>query len=113
MDWTTILVSLGGFAGIATIIEIMRDWRNKKKKSTVDVQNDQIDLGSKFIKMASELGDMISNGNKDVLDGMRNLRSDVNGIKNEMTNIVSYLNGDYQNFKHKKEDEEKDEEHNE
>ena len=96
-------MSLGGFAGIAAIAEIMRDWRNKKKKSTVDVQNDQIDLGAKFVKMASELGDMISTGNKDVLDGVNNLRD-------EVSNIVSYLNGGYQEFKHKQEVKENDNE---
>ena len=97
IDWTSIIISLGGCAGFVAVIELVRDWKDKKKKNTVEVQDSQIDLGSKFVKMASELGDMISTGNKDVLDGVNNLRD-------EVSNIVSYLNGGYQDFLHKKEE---------
>ena len=87
----------------------IRFWRQNKKlkenevkKDDVATQREVMNLGDDYLKKVMELSEMnykqsLKNGkdNEDIINK-------VDSIAAEQRNIVSYLNGDYQNFLNKK-----------
>lgn len=126
IDWTQIILAIIGLmtSGSLTTIAILK---YTKKKEYIAVKSDdnkeqaeRIDLGDKYVTemltMIEKLQDaqdkyMHSNAldnseRKITLDAINSkvveIHDDLVGVKDEVTNIVQYLNGGYQNYLHHK-----------
>ena len=126
IDWTQIILAVIGImsSGSLTTIAILK---YTKKKENIAVKSDdnkeqaeRIDLGDKYVTqmltMIEKLQDaqdkyMHSNAldnseRKVTLDAINDkvvkIHDDLVGVKSEVTNIVQYLNGEYQNYLHRK-----------
>lgn len=127
IDWTQLILAVIGLisSGSITTLAILK---YTKKKENIAVKSDdnkeqaeRIDLGDKYVTqmltMIEKLQDaqdkyMHSNAldnseRKLTLDAINSkvyeIHNDLVGVKDEVTNIVQYLNGDYQNYLHKNE----------
>ena len=126
IDWTQLILAVIGImsSGSLTTIAILK---YTKKKENIAVKSDdnkeqaeRIDLGDKYVTqmltMIEKLQDaqdkyMHSNAldnseRKVTLDAINDkvvkIHDDLVGVKSEVTNIVQYLNGEYQNYLHRK-----------
>lgn len=126
IDWTQLILAVIGIlsSGSLTTIAILK---YTKKKEDISVKSDdnkeqaeRIDLGDKYVTqmltMIEKLQDAqdkymhanaLANSEKKLtLDAINNkvfeIHDDLVGVKDEVTNIVHYLNGGYQNYLHKK-----------
>jgi hypothetical protein len=122
IDWTQLILAVIGLisSGSITTLAILK---YTKKKENIAVKSDdnkeqaeRIDLGDKYVTqmltMIEKLQDaqdkyMHSNAldnseRKLTLDAISSkvveIHDDLVGVKDEVTNIVQYLNGDYQNY---------------
>jgi hypothetical protein len=122
IDWTQLILAVIGLisSGSITTLAILK---YTKKKENIAVKSDdnkeqaeRIDLGDKYVTqmltMIEKLQDaqdkyMHSNAldnseRKLTLDAINSkvveIHDDLVGVKDEVTNIVQYLNGDYQNY---------------
>lgn len=127
IDWTQLILAVIGLisSGSITTLAILK---YTKKKENIAVKSDdnkeqaeRIDLGDKYVTqmltMIEKLQDaqdkyMHSNAldnseRKLTLDAINSkvveIHDDLVGVKDEVTNIVQYLNGDYQNYLHRNE----------
>ena len=127
IDWTQLILAVIGLisSGSITTLAILK---YTKKKENIAVKSDdnkeqaeRIDLGDKYVTqmltMIEKLQDaqdkyMHSNAldnseRKLTLDAINSkvyeIHDDLVGVKDEVTNIVQYLNGDYQNYLRKNE----------
>jgi len=127
IDWTQLILAVIGLisSGSITTLAILK---YTKKKENIAVKSDdnkeqaeRIDLGDKYVTqmltMIEKLQDaqdkyMHSNAldnseRKLTLDAINSkvyeIHNDLVGVKDEVTNIVQYLNGDYQNYLRKNE----------
>jgi hypothetical protein len=127
IDWTQLILAVIGLisSGSITTLAILK---YTKKKENIAVKSDdnkeqaeRIDLGDKYVTqmltMIEKLQDaqdkyMHSNAldnseRKLTLDAINSkvyeIHNDLVGVKDEVTNIVQYLNGDYQNYLHRNE----------
>lgn len=122
IDWTQIILAMIGLlssGSLATLVVL----KYTKRKANIEVKSDdnkeqaeRIDLGDKYVTqmltMIEKLQDaqdkyMHSNAldnseRKLTLDAINSkvveIHDDLVGVKDEVTNIVQYLNGDYQNY---------------
>lgn len=126
IDWTQLILAVIGIlsSGSITTLAIIK---YTKKKENIAVKSDdnkeqaeRIDLGDKYVThiltMIEKLQDaqdkyMHSNAldnseRKLTLDAINSkvveIHDDLVGVKNEVTNIVQYLNGGYQDYLHHK-----------
>ena len=126
IDWTQLILAVIGIlsSGSITTLAIIK---YTKKKEDISVKSDdnkeqaeRIDLGDKYVTqmltMIEKLQDaqdkyMHSNAldnseRKVTLDAINDkvvkIHDDLVGVKSEVTNIVQYLNGEYQNYLHRK-----------
>ena len=109
LDLTQIAIGLLSTTTLGGMVLTIRFWRQNKKlkenevkKDDVATQREVMNLGDDYIKKVMELSEMnykqsLKNGkdNEDIINK-------VDSIAAEQRNIVSYLNGDYQNFLNKK-----------
>lgn len=126
IDWTQLILAVIGIlsSGSITTIAILK---YTKKKEGISVKSDdnkeqaeRIDLGDKYVTqmltMIEKLQDAqdkymhanaLDNSEKKLtLDAINNkvfeIHDDLVGVKDEVTNIVQYLNGGYQDYLHHK-----------
>lgn len=109
LDLTQIAIGLLSTTTLGGMVLTIRFWRQNKKlkenevkKDDVATQREVMNLGDDYLKKVMELSEMnykqsLKNGkdNEDIINK-------VDSIAAEQRNIVSYLNGDYQNFLNKK-----------
>lgn len=125
IDWTQIILAIIGLmtSGSITTLAILK---YTKKKEDISVKSDdnkeqaeRIDLGDKYVTemltMIEKLQDAqdkymhanaLDNSEKQLtLDAINRkvveIHDDLVGVKDEVTNIVHYLNGGYQDYLHK------------
>lgn len=98
MEWESIIVAVITSGVIITIIEIVRDWRDKKKaaktankESEYTAQKKGLDLVQEFYEKVS--GVLNSNSNEIV--------ARLDKIEMRMGDIEKYLNGGFKEFKQK------------
>lgn len=127
IDWTQLVLAVIGImsSGSLTTIAILKYTKKKEKIAVKSDDNkeqaERIDLGDKYVTqmltMIEKLQDaqdkyMHSNAldnseRKVTLDAINDkvvkIHDDLVGVKSEVTNIVQYLNGEYQNYLHRKE----------
>ena len=127
IDWTQIilamigLLSSGSLATLAVLKYTKRKAKIEAKSDDNKEQSERIDLGDKYVTqmltMIEKLQDaqdkyMHSNAldnseRKLTLDAINSkvfeIHNDLVSVKDEVTNIVQYLNGDYQNYLRKNE----------
>ena len=95
--------TLGGiYAAVRYHKENKKLKENEVKKDNVETQRQEMNLADDYMKKVMELSEMnyqqsLKNGkdNEDII-------KKVDSIAEEQRSIVSYLNGDYQNFLNKK-----------
>ena len=126
IDWTQLILAVIGImsSGSLTTIAILKYTKKKEKIAVKSDDNkeqaERIDLGDKYVTqmltMIEKLQDaqdkyMHSNAldnseRKVTLDAINDkvvkIHDDLVGVKSEVTNIVQYLNGEYQNYLHRK-----------
>ena len=126
IDWTQLILAVIGVmsSGSITTIAILKYIKKKEKIAVKSDDNkeqaERIDLGDKYVTqmltMIEKLQDaqdkyMHSNAldnseRKVTLDAINDkvvkIHDDLVGVKSEVTNIVQYLNGEYQNYLHRK-----------
>ena len=126
IDWTQLVLAVIGImsSGSLTTIAILKYTKKKEKIAVKSDDNkeqaERIDLGDKYVTqmltMIEKLQDaqdkyMHSNAldnseRKLTLDAINSkvveIHDDLVGVKSEVTNIVQYLNGEYQNYLHRK-----------
>lgn len=89
MEWTTIVVAVISSGIIIGVIEIIRDWRNKKNADNYETQSKGLDLVQEFYDKVTAI--LNANG-KDVVERL-------DAIDKRITDIEGYLNGEFQNYK--------------
>lgn len=124
IDWTQLILAVIGIlsSGSITTLAVMK---YAKKKEDISVKSDdnkeqaeRIDLGDKYVSqmltMIEKLQDAqdkymhenaLDNSEKQLtLDAINRkvveIHDDLVGVKDEVTNIVQYLNGGYQDYLH-------------
>lgn len=123
MDWGTLIPSLIGFVGGGGLVSLIliKTTKSKAKTEANSVANkeqaERIDLGEKYVNQSLGMLEKLQNAfetmqkqnandNADrreawdnVNKTMTEVRDDLRGVKTEVSCIVSYLNGGYQNYK--------------
>ena len=116
IDWTTIVVTLLGLVTIEAVFKAidrrryikqdrqMKDNEVQKDAATTDQQ--QIDLGDLFLektqKWAEILERKLDEANAQRNEDWRELKADIGWMKEEIGNIVEYLDGPFTIFKDEK-----------
>lgn len=112
MDWTTIIITALGGTSVLGLIQAVRYRRENKalkanevKQSDVDTQRQQIELAELYKnKMLALLEQMSakqdsSHGYQErIIDKLEILDGRVDGLDVRLANVVTYLNGDFQEF---------------
>lgn len=126
IDWTVIISTLlgligsGGIASLITLKYYKKKAKTEANSAANQEQAERIDLGDKYVNqmlmMIEKLQDaqdkymhsneLDNNERKVTLDSINNkvmeIHDDLVSVKSEVTNIVQYLNGGYQNYLHSK-----------
>ena len=127
IDWTQLILAVIGLmsSGSITTLAILKYTKKKEKIAVKSDDNkeqaERIDLGDKYVTqmltMIEKLQDaqdkyihsnaLDNSERKLTLDAINSkvveIHDDLVGVKDEVTNIVQYLNGDYQNYLRKNE----------
>lgn len=112
MDWSEILNIVLGGTSLVTIVGFLayrkqnkRIKDNEVKSSDVDTQRQQIELAELYKDKVLELMEQVSTkqdtGNENqqrILDKLDKLDGRVDKQEVRLSDIVAYLNGDFQNF---------------
>ena len=119
MDWTALIVALLGGTSLAGIVEAIKYRRENKrlkeaetakaenevKDNETDTQMKQMDMADKYfdgmLKMLEQVKHSTDYGNvnqEKMITKLDNITNRVIVVENGMNNIVTYLNGDYQNW---------------
>ena len=120
--WIDILTAILTSGLIIAIIEIVRDWKNKRREGKVSnkhldyqAQKEGLDLVSEFYNKVKELTDI---SNNDLKSELTHIKNEISDIKNEQRNLKEeqrkermFLNGKYQEFLKKLEQDNKHEEY--
>jgi len=112
IDWTTVITALIGalFGGSIGTLFLIRYNRQKAKTEARSASNkeqeERIDLGDKYVTHMLDMMQKIyattsltESSNKDLLSRMEDLGKGLKEVKDEVSSIVTYLNGPYQAFK--------------
>lgn len=96
INWIQILIEGGVITAVVAIIEIIRDWKNKRGKDKADVkktdyqaQREGLDLVQEFYNRVKQVTD---DQNSKLFDRMDKTDDKIN-------EIVTYLNGDFAKWK--------------
>lgn len=115
MDITEIVIALLSGTTLGGIVEAIRYRRqNKKLKenevkvSDVETQREQINLAEDYMQKVMELSERTYQATLKNGTDNESIMSKIDEVVAEQRNIVAYLNGGYQEFKHNKEQHELD-----
>lgn len=119
MDWTALIIALLSGTTIGGIFEAIRYRRENKrikqaetakvenevKDNETDTQMKQMDMADKYfegmLKMLEQVKNSTESGNvnqKKMMDDLSDIRKRIGVLEESTSNIVTYLNGDYQNW---------------
>jgi cysteine synthase len=119
MDWTGIIMAILTGGTITGAIEAIRYRRENKrlkeaetakaenevKDNETDTQMKQMDMADKYfdgmLKMLEQVKNSTESGNvnqKKMMDDLSDIRKRMGVLEESTSNIVAYLNGDYQNW---------------
>ena len=119
MDWTALIIALLSGTTLGGIVEAIRYRRENKrmkeaeaakaenevKDNEADTQIKQMDVADKYfhgmLEMLEQVKQSTENGNlnqEKIMDKLDNLDSRMAIVEKGLTNVVTYLNGDYQLF---------------
>jgi hypothetical protein len=104
--WSEIIVAVITSGVIIALVEIIRDWRNKRKdgKANADMsdytaQRQGLDLVSEFYsRVKALLDDGVAQDIKELKDDVKEIRRDQAEIKSEQDRERRFLNGEYQKW---------------
>lgn len=112
MDWNTLIMTLLGGTSIIGLVQAVR-YRKENKKlkqnevkvSTVDAQRQEMELAEMYKDKVLDLLDQVSqkqdSGNNNqarILDKLDTLDGRMDKVENKVSDIVTYLNGDFQDY---------------
>ena len=119
MDWMALIVALLSGTTVGSIFEAIRYRRQNKrlkeaeaakaenevKDNETDTQIKQMDMADKYfhgmLEMLEQVKNSTENGNLNqerIIDKLDNLDNRMAIVEEGLKNVVTYLNGDYQNF---------------
>lgn len=119
MDWTALIIALLSGTTLGGIVEAIRYRRENKrikeaetakaenevKDNETDTQMKQMDMADKYfdgmLKMLEQVKNSTESGNvnqKKMMDDLSDIRKRIAVLETSTSNIVTYLNGDYQNW---------------
>lgn len=119
MEWTEIIVALLSGTTVASIVEAIRFRKQNKamkdseakqaesgaEQSDIETQKQKIDLGNKFMQESLAMMETIKqyqeSGNRDTKEMMADIKELKMQNKKQdglLTDIVNYLNGDFQKY---------------
>lgn len=112
MDWTAIVIGLLStttLGGIFSALVFFRQNRalksNEVKQSDVDTQRQQIELAELYkdkmlglLEQVSQKQDTGNDNQTKMLDKLDTLDSRMDGVETRVSDIVAYLNGNFQDF---------------
>ena len=119
MDWTALIIALLSGTTLGGIVDAIRYRRENKrikqaetakvenevKDNETDTQMKQMDMADKYfegmLKMLEQVKNSTESGNvnqKKMMDDLSDIRSRIGVLEESTSNIVTYLNGDYQNW---------------
>ena len=112
MDWTSVLLALLSGTTLAGIVEAIRYWRENKqlkanevKVSDVNTEREQMSLADDYLKKVKDMAERIysatlnnGKGNANILEKVDGIAAEQKRQAEETSNIVNYLNGDYQKY---------------
>ena len=119
MDWMALVVALLSGTTVGSIFEAIRYRRQNKrlkeaeaakaenevKDNETDTQIKQMDMADKYfdgmLKMLEQVKNSTESGNvnqKKMMDDLSDIRKRMVVLEESTSNIVAYLNGDYQNW---------------
>ena len=109
LDVTQVLLAVLSGTTIGSVVEAVRYWRQNKllkqnevKKDDVATQREQINLADEYLQKVMELSE--KNYQQAMKNGVdnENIIKKIDAVAAEQRSIVAYLNGDYQEFLHKR-----------
>mgnify|MGYP006321120055 CR=1 FL=1 len=120
--WNNIITVVLTSGTLIALTEIVRDWRNKRREGKVNnkhldyqAQKEGLDLVSEFYNKVKELTDI---SNNDLKNELTHIKNEIADIKNEQQNLKEeqrkerlFLNGKYQEFLKRLEQDNKHEEY--
>lgn len=96
VNWSQILIEGGVIAAVITIIEIVRDWKNKRNKDKVDVKKTDYEAQKQGLDLVQEFYNKV----KQVTDDQNvKLFERFEKTDKSINEIVEYLNGDFAKWK--------------
>ena len=112
MDWTAIVIgllsttTLGGIFSAPVFFRQNRALKsNEVKQSDVDTQRQQIELAELYkdkmlglLEQVSQKQDTGNDNQTKMLDKLDTLDSRMDGVETRVSDIVAYLNGNFQDF---------------
>ena len=119
MEWTALVIALLSGTTLGGIVEAIRYRRENKrikqaetakaenevKDNETDTQMKQMDMADKYfegmLKMLEQVKNSTENGNvnqKKMMDDLSDIKKRIGVLEESTSNIVTYLNGDYQNW---------------
>ena len=120
LEWTNLIIgTVFGGTSVFGIIEAIKYRKENKQikgaeastakaeatKVDIEVQKEKMDLGDTYLKKVLEMSETINtvaadtkNNNKAILDTQSKLQEGFEKLNIEVSNIVTYLNGDYQSY---------------
>ena len=92
VNWLQLLVEGGLLTSIVAVVEILRDWRNKRNKDKADVKKTDYEAQRQGLDLVQEFYDKV----KQVTDDQnKQLFERLDKIESLQSDIVTYLNGDF------------------
>ena len=119
MEWTALVIALLSGTTLGGIVEAIRYRRENKrikqaetakaenevKDNETDTQMKQMDMADKYfegmLKMLEQVKNSTEDGNvnqKKMMDDLSDIKKRIGVLEESTSNIVTYLNGDYQNW---------------
>lgn len=99
VNWLQILIEGGVITAVIAIIEIVRDWKNKRGKDKADVkktdyeaQKQGLDLVQEFYNKVKQVTD---DQNKELFERFDKIEDRQDKIEKLQQDMVTYLNGDF------------------
>ena len=92
VNWLQILIEGGVVTAVIAIIEIVRDWKNKRGKDKADVKKTDYEAQKQGLDLVQEFYNKV----KQVTDDQNEeLFKRLDSIENLQQDMVTYLNGDF------------------
>ena len=99
VNWLQILIEGGVVTAVIAIIEIVRDWKNKRGKDKTEVEKGKVEVKQTDYEAQKQGLDLVQefyNKVKQVTDDQNEeLFKRLDSIENLQQDMVTYLNGDF------------------